>query len=151
MGNRMRNIGEFGTREDGVTYIPRPGAYAVILRRETEVALVCASGRYHLPGGGIESTEDEIQALRREVVEETGLEITIEGEIGRANQLCGVGPDRKAYVKLCSYYLVLEFHGGRVAASPEHKVEWFTFSDAIRALDHESHAWAVREAKGMLT
>lgn len=42
---------------------------------------------YHkIPGGGIEKSEDKTQALTREVLEETGCEVEISGEIGEVNE-----------------------------------------------------------------
>ncbi len=39
---------------------------------------------YHkLPGGGIENSEDRISALLREVMEETGCQVKVKGEIGK--------------------------------------------------------------------
>ncbi len=37
---------------------------------------------YKLPGGGLEKGEDKMKALEREVLEETGSEIEVTGEIG---------------------------------------------------------------------
>lgn len=45
-----------------------------IIMREGKLAMQCSrDGEYKIPGGGIEAGEDEIQALIREVREETGL------------------------------------------------------------------------------
>ncbi|HEX3610445.1 MAG TPA: NUDIX domain-containing protein [Sporichthyaceae bacterium] len=41
-----------------------------------------AAGRWSLPGGRVEGAETDIEAVRREVVEETGLEVTVGIRIG---------------------------------------------------------------------
>jgi 8-oxo-dGTP pyrophosphatase MutT (NUDIX family) len=54
----------------------RIGAYAV-LRKDANILLchLTTSGRWTLPGGGIEPGEGPQQAMIREVTEETGLEV----------------------------------------------------------------------------
>jgi 8-oxo-dGTP diphosphatase len=62
----------------------RHAARAVIFDREGLVALLFVSRHaYHkLPGGGMEGAESRIDALVREIREETGCEIAVRGELG---------------------------------------------------------------------
>ena len=66
------------------TYTLRRAARAVLLNARGEVALLrVARGGYHkLPGGGLEGMENPEEALRREVLEETGARLVITGEVG---------------------------------------------------------------------
>jgi len=61
-------------------FVFRPGAYAIIVY-EGKILLLTnrETGRYTLPGGGIEVGERLEDALKREVLEETGLVV----EVGR--------------------------------------------------------------------
>ena len=57
----------------------RPGVYAVIHQYGHILTLTnIHTGRYELPGGGIEIAEDMLSAVQREVWEETGLSIRIQ-------------------------------------------------------------------------
>ena len=66
----------------------RVGAYGICLNGEGHVLLTRAApwlsvaGRWFLPGGGIDHGEDPQQALRREVAEETGLDVRIGDLLG---------------------------------------------------------------------
>ena len=56
----------------------RVAAYAVVVEDERVLLVlagVASSGRWFLPGGGIEFGEDPEDAVRREVLEETGQEV----------------------------------------------------------------------------
>lgn len=58
----------------------RPAAYAIIVQDGRLLALRGrATGKLHLPGGGLEPGETLEQALHRELGEETGLEAAVEG------------------------------------------------------------------------
>lgn len=71
-------------------YVERkPGAGAVIINNKDEVLLV-KQYRYpikdfqiNIPGGGIDIGEDDESALKREIKEETGLEIEIIKKLGK--------------------------------------------------------------------
>lgn len=63
-----------GKKVGGVNYTKRLGSYAVIERKEdNKIAIVLGDdGTYFFLGGGIENGETELQALERELIEESG-------------------------------------------------------------------------------
>ncbi len=75
---------EHVTEQEGNTYATRGAARAVVLDTDNNIALlhVVNEKYYKLPGGGLESQEDPITALRRECLEEIGADIDVVGEVG---------------------------------------------------------------------
>lgn len=77
-GPRPGNGGAQEPGGDGGSALPRVqrvGSYAVIISDGSLLLTRFAgNGRWSLPGGGVEHGEDPLAALRREVLEETGLE-----------------------------------------------------------------------------
>jgi ADP-ribose pyrophosphatase YjhB (NUDIX family) len=63
-------------------FVFRPSVYGVITNSKHELLLLRnkSNGKYWFPGGGIEIGERIIEGLKREVLEETGLKITV-GEL----------------------------------------------------------------------
>lgn len=57
-------------------YTKRPGAYGVIKHADSLIAIIKTKTGYFLPGGGIEGEELPDECLRRECLEEIGVEIS---------------------------------------------------------------------------
>jgi len=73
--------------EDTVTSISynlRKAARAIVTSKNNQIALLYVSKhKYHkLPGGGLENSENIKEALKREVMEEVGVNVLIGDEIG---------------------------------------------------------------------
>lgn len=66
-----------GSKEENIEYRKRPGAYAIIINRnDDKVGIVTDGGEdYFYLGGGIEKGETELEALKRELIEEAGYSI----------------------------------------------------------------------------
>ena len=66
----------------------REASRGVFFDDENRVAMIYVGKHdYHkLPGGGIEEGENPLQAMKREMLEETGCEIVVTGEIGMVNE-----------------------------------------------------------------
>lgn len=64
-----------GKKMENVNYRKRPGAYAIITRKKDKKIAIGATCDYFLLGGGIENDETPKEALKRELIEETGYSI----------------------------------------------------------------------------
>lgn len=84
----------------------RPAAYAVLIRdQEIMLLRMKATGKYHLPGGGVEVGERIEDALHREVSEETGMEIQVNRLVDFQELFFYYDPSGRAYHGLHFYYL----------------------------------------------
>jgi 8-oxo-dGTP diphosphatase len=83
----------------------RPSAYAII-RHEDKILMLTTvgNGRYCLPGGGIESWETIPQALQRELVEETGIQIVVGSLAHFQEDFFYYDPTDEAFHGLLFYY-----------------------------------------------
>ena len=72
-------VATFGERQEGIQYVNRYGVYAVIPdeKKENIILVQAPNGAWFLPGGEIEQDEDHLTALKRELIEELGLLLTL--------------------------------------------------------------------------
>ena len=65
-----------GSKEENIEYRKRPGAYAIIIKKDDDkIGIVAAKKDYFYLGGGIEKGETKLEALKREMLEESGYTI----------------------------------------------------------------------------
>ena len=84
----------------------RPAVYGIIVN-DGKVLLMrlLRTGKYHPPGGGIGLGEKVEDALRREIREETGIEVEIERFAHFAELFFYYDPSKRAYHGLHFYYV----------------------------------------------
>lgn len=72
------------SQEDQKEYKQRVAVRSVVIDESGKIALLKANKfQYHkLPGGGVEEGEEMLEALHRELKEETGCEVDIQKELG---------------------------------------------------------------------
>lgn len=143
---RLRGLKQFGISQPGLTYVERPGAYAVIFDEQGRVAIIRVPHGHFLPGGGIDGAEQPEAALAREIREETGHAVRILAEIGEAAQYLTSGFDGRHLNKLGCFYLATL--GPRLfePTEPDHALLWLAVDEAKAVLSHEFQVWAIDEA-----
>ncbi|MCB0076363.1 MAG: NUDIX hydrolase [Anaerolineales bacterium] len=89
-------------------FVVRPSVYALLYDQDRVVLVTNrTTGRYYLPGGGVEQGESLEEALQREVREETGLSIKMGRLITAAEDFFYYGPADRAFHALQFYYLAV--------------------------------------------
>lgn len=139
--NSQADALQFGNKVDNASYIERPGAYALLFNNEQHLAVVASSTQWLLPGGGIEQGEDQQEALKREVMEEIGLDVKVGAFLGCANQYCYSKKRDKYYNKQCFYHLVTDL--GAAPCVAEFELLWRPVDDVLGNLGHDSHRWVI--------
>lgn len=134
----------FGFIAPGVQYTERRAAYVVILNQQEEVALVREGRKLFLPGGGAEEREAPEEAVRREVQEELGCGVRLNGRLGEYTQYFYASADERHY-RMRAVIFTGEFTEEPGSAG-EHRLEWLPIRHIERACYHACHAWAVRQA-----
>lgn len=139
-------------RESGQRYIRRPGAYAV-LWRNGRVLLTHQREpwpEFQLPGGGIDPGESPLQALHREVGEETGWRIAVTRRLGAFRRFTFM-PEYDLWAeKLCAIYLAMPVRRLGPPSEPGHSAHWLAPEIAVEAVGNPGDAAFLRRALGAL-
>lgn len=121
------------------TYALRPGAYA-ILPLKHRILLTCQMGEradIQLPGGGIDAGESPVQALHREVLEETGWRIAVPRRLGAFRRFVFM-PEYDIWAeKLCHVYVARPVYEMGPPTEPDHQTTVLAPSQAVSMLGND--------------
>lgn len=138
----------FGTPLEGLTYRNRRAAFGVAENGLGQIALaqVTKPGKapyFDLPGGAVDGDETEAQAVAREFGEEVGLVVEAGALIEVVSQHF-LKSDGEPVRNFGGVYVV-RMQGEKVGLKIEddHALVWLDPRDAVVALRHDAHAWAV--------
>jgi 8-oxo-dGTP diphosphatase len=137
---------QFGVRKPATDYRHRAVAFGVV-EREGLIACVRverASGPYFdLPGGGLDLEETEVEALRREFVEETGLTITPLNRIAEASQYFIRSTDEPLNNVGGFWTARVVSEDPTAKCEDDHTLVGLHATCALSRRRHDAHAWAV--------
>ncbi|NIZ09647.1 NUDIX hydrolase [Pseudooceanicola sp. HF7] len=123
----------------GQDYTLRPGAYA-ILPRDGKLLMTFQAApepEFQLPGGGIDAGESPLQALHREVWEETGWSIAAPRRIGVYRRFVWM-PDYEMFAeKLCHVFLARPVMKRSEPMEPDHTALWLAPELAVDLIASE--------------
>lgn len=142
----------FGEKDEGKEYIYRPAAYCLIFNRHKDkIALIQTSdGKYFLPGGGLEKNETHEECLKREALEEMGMDIDVGDFVGCARRYFYSPNQYKFYLSEGYFYLCnMGMHKSK-PLEEDHFLKWVEPSKAVNDLFHEHQSWAVNQALRLL-
>ena len=144
--NGNLDIPEFGERIPGKVYVPRPGAYGIIVGNQGRIAVMKTPRGGFLPGGGSEGCETPEETLVREVREECGFEADIVKRIGEAVDYVFTAGNREGIRKECVFFLAIVLGSEGAATEADHVLTWLEPEAARAKLIQGSQQWAVLEA-----
>ena len=123
-------------------YTHRPGAYA-ILARGASVLLTYQAGthnEFQLPGGGIDLAEQPLQALHREVLEETGWRIARPRKLGTFRRFAYM-PEYDLWAeKVAHIYVAFPVRRLTEPSETEHTAVWVPASEAAALIANPGDA-----------
>jgi 8-oxo-dGTP diphosphatase len=130
----IRRYGEAPKR--GQVYRRRPGVYAILPRGDSILTTHQMEPwpEFQLPGGGIDTGEQPITALHREVWEETGWHIGGVRRLGAFRRFTFM-PEYDLWAeKVCTVYVARPLRRVGPPAEPGHRAMWLPVAEAVGML-----------------
>lgn len=101
---------------DSSELIPRDSVYGIVIKDNTVLlSRETLTGQWEFPGGGVDEGEGKLQALQREIKEETGMIIGSEAElVHELRENFYIKEYNEAWDSKCFFYLVKTVEGGKL-------------------------------------
>lgn len=147
------------TIEKGMKTIHREAVRAVIIQGGKILLIHSNKGDYKFPGGGVEKNKTHIEALQREMKEETGYKYChVKEKIGLVVERKLDEFEDNSYFQMNSHYYLCELHINEKEAQKlddyeleqQFSPEWITIESAIKQNEKLQHLpkmnkWITRE------
>ncbi len=128
-----------------IIYKKRPGAYAIIIRKEdNKIGIVTDGKDYFYLGGGIEESETALDALKRELIEESGYSLKNIKEF--ANVGSYIYDEKHGYLEVIANVYIGEFD--KKVTNPiekDHVVLWVNPQEYIGKMCREWQEYILNE------
>ncbi|MGR3662034.1 MAG: NUDIX hydrolase [Paracoccaceae bacterium] len=130
----------------GKKYILRPGAYAILVRGNAMLVTHQAepAPEFQLPGGGIDAGESSIQALHREVFEETGWSIKAPRKVGAFRRFVYMPEYDMWAEKVAHVFLATPVRSHGEPTEVGHRAVWMSAEMAVELLANDGDRDFVR-------
>lgn len=140
----------FGYKKPNVIYKERTGAYGVGFREDEKIPvavtpLLNGEPGYFLLGGGIEKNENHFDCIKRESLEEAGLDVVAKELICKGDEYHVIEETNTDFHGI-GYFYYMDVN--KVVASPteiDHSLAWLTMEEIKRKLFLPHQVWAVEE------
>ncbi|MEG0774081.1 NUDIX domain-containing protein [Clostridium sp.] len=136
---------ECGNKIDGIKYIERIGAYALIVNSDNEIALVRRDNNYFLPGGGVEKDETFEECLKRECSEELGYNLEIVEYVGKLSNYTKSIRHNKYFKLVGHFYIGKLLDINYLKIEEDHELIWVPIKDSAEKMQEEFQAYAIKE------
>lgn len=125
-----------GTKLNNITYTKRDGAYVIIERNDDDKIAIATDGTWFFLGGGIEQGETELEALKRELLEESGYSIKNIKYFDKVTSWADGG--KRGPLDVTATFYIAEFDEKVVEPIEKtHKVLWVNANEYKDKLYHE--------------
>ena len=133
-----------GTKIENITYTKREGSYVIIERKEDNKIAIATDGTWFFLGGGIEQGENELEALKREVLEESGYSIKNTKYFDKVTAWADGG--KRGPLDVTATFYIAEFDKKVVEPiEKDHKVLWVNPCEYRDKLYHEYQRYILDE------
>lgn len=136
----------FEEKMENLNYINIPSVYSVILNDAKDKVLTVRNGKghYFLPGGGLEENESHEEGIEREMLEETGYNISINSYIGKA-KMYFTSSNKEPLLNDGHFYSVKLLDKICEPIEDDHIMHWIPIDSVKDYLFHKHHIWAVNK------